>query len=164
MSNIYQDVENAVLAKFQADSWLGSTANVKTLVTDLPDTDLPVVDWTDLFKDSALPAVLILSGLENPTVNEETIREFRYEIPLKVLSVCMSRDTYDARNDAQEMAGQVERTLNACRTTQNALAITGSGSLVKQVSSIIETQRDEGARRCYGLAETKATVVVIRAY
>ncbi len=161
MSNVYQDVEDAVVAKLQADAWIA--ANVKTVTTELPETMFGAVDFTELFPESSLPALVVLAGIENSTSRQETIGERRYEIPFSALGTLMRRTKREARNAAQEMAGQTERVLNACRKSATALAIEGRGNFVSRVSSTADVRKGlKGARRYYGLVTVNAAVTVIR--
>jgi len=161
MSNIYQDVETAIVAKLTADAWIA--ANVKTLATDLPETLLPAVDFTEIFQEEKLPALVVLTALENAAIRSATLGELRYEIPFKALGVLMRRKKAEARNAAQELAGQAERVLNACRTSAAALAISGRGNFVSRISSTADVRKGlKGARRYYGLVTVDGLVTVIR--
>lgn len=159
MSNVDQDTEDAVLAKLQADDDLVAAA--KTLVTDLPETLFSAVDWTELFAEDMLPAVVVLAGGESGNDGAGTFGEVRHEIPLQVIAVVKATKKATARNDAQELKGHICRILYSC-VTSDALTITGRGSLVKDISWSVDLQRNEGARRYYGLVSVRATVVVIR--
>lgn len=161
MSNIFQDVETAVVAKLAADAWVGT--NVKTLTTDLPETLLPALDFTEVFQEEKLPALVVLAGLENGQIRAATLGELRYEIPFKLLGVLMRRKKAEARNAAQELAGQAERVLNACRTSAGALAVAGRGNFVSRVSSVADVRKGRtGSRRYYGLVTVDAAVTVVR--
>lgn len=159
MSNVDQDTEDAVLALFQADDDLVAAA--KTLVTDLPETLFSAVDWTELFAEDMLPAVVVLASGESGADNAATYGEIRHEIPLQVIAVVKGTKKATVRNDAQELKGHITRILYSC-VTSTGLGITGRGSLVKDISWNVDIQRNESGRRYYGLVNVRATVVVIR--
>lgn len=178
MSNVYNSLEEAVVAKLLADSWFwnqlvpanpptvpveipASFNHVKTILADLPETPLPVVEFTELFPDDALPALAVQALIDQATSRQEAIGETQYEIPVQVLGVVRAFTRKAARTDAKELCGNVERVLNACRSSQGALAIPGRGSFVKSVASTMEVRHNKEARRYYGLLETNATVVVV---
>lgn len=162
MSNIYQDVADAVVDRFEADTWLGDTDNVKTIDTDLDDTDLPVLDKFARLKDSVLPAVLVRAAEDPGEAGDATVGETEHRVALTVYACCMRRTEREARQQALDLGGAVEASLVACRKSQNALAVTGSGNFVRRVGTSAEVIRGEAERRCYGIATTRATVVVVR--
>jgi|GEM_PF-7094087 len=162
MSNIYQDVADAVVLRFQADTYLGDSDNVTTIDTDLDDTDLPVLDRFARIKDSALPAVLVRAADDAGEAGDATVGETEHRIALTVYACCMRRTERDARAQALEIGGAVEASLVSCRRSQNALAVTGTGNFVRRVGTSAEVIREEAERRCYGIATTRATVVVVR--
>lgn len=162
MSNIYQDTEDAVVAKLQADAWFADPGNAKTIRTDVPETDLPVADFTELFADTDLPAVAVLTLIEDSPSDKRTLGETTWTIPLYVLGVLMERTKAAARNKAQEMAGQIVRFLNQCESGKIVLAIAGRGYLIRQIRSRMEIRRETEVRRYYGLVTVSAEVTVIR--
>lgn len=178
MSNVYDSLEEAVAAKLRTDPWFWNQAvpadppdvpveipaspnHVKTIQVDLEPTDIPVVEFTDLFPEDSLPALAVQTMIEQVTSRQETIGETRYEIPVKVLGVTLAFKRKEARKAAQELCANVERVLNGCRRSETALAIPGRGNFVKSVASTVDLRENKGARRHYGLLETDATVVVV---
>lgn len=164
MANIYQDIEDAVRAKLAADAWFGNAANVRTLQVDVPETPAPVIDYTDLFPDGALPAVAIIANIDESKVGTDVIGEQSFEVTVKVLGVVKNSRKYAARNAAHAMAWEIGRVLSACRDSQHSLALAGNGNFVKDITSAVDVRLAESKRRYYGLVEVNATVVAIRSY
>lgn len=162
MSNVYQDTEDAVVPKLQADAWFANPANIKAIRTDVPETDLPVADFTELFADADLPAVAVLTLIDDSPTNQRTIGETESDVPIYILGLVMERTKAAARNKGQEMAGQIVRFLNQCASGKIALAIAGRGHLVRQIRARLEIRREEPVRRYYGLVTVSAVVTVIR--
>lgn len=162
MSNVYQDTEDAVVAKLQADAWFANPANVKTIRTDVPETDLPVMDFMELFAEADLPAVAILTLVEDSPTHQQTIGETAYEVPIYILGLRMERTKAAARNQAQDLSGQIVRFLNQCASGKIALAIAGRGYLVRQIRARMEIRPEKEVRRYYGLVTVSAVVTVIR--
>lgn len=163
-SNIYQDIEDAVKTKLAADTWFQSTANVRTLQVDVPETPAPVIDYTDLFPDGALPAVAIIANIDESKIGTDVIGEQCFEVPVKIFGVVKNSRKYAARNSAHALAWEIGRVLSACRDSQHSLALAGNGNFVKGITSSVDVRLAESKRRYYGLVEVNATVVAIRSH
>lgn len=162
--SLYQDIEDGIIARLQNDSWFYAKQawRLKTVTTDLPDTATPVLDWTEMFSDSCLPALVVLSAVEAATHGSETVGEIRHEVPVKILGVWLGRTRATARNSAQELAAQLERVLLQCRMSAAALPLAGAGNFITRINTVVDVRPAMAARRFYGLMECDATVVVIR--
>ncbi len=170
MGSLYEEIDDALAGMLKADGWFfhpGPTPpagpnHVRLVDTEAPETVAPVAEFTDYFPENVLPAVLVLSLLENPRVTEETIGEVRYEVPVKVLGVLTGGKKAKVRADAMALAANIERVLLTGRDAAGAPHLDGShGCFLRPPTSTVDVKRNERNRRWYGTVETDVAVVAI---
>lgn len=170
MATIYEEIEDGLVGMLARDEWFlhqGPTPpagknNVKTINVGMPETDAPVVEFTDYFPEDKLPAVVVLSLMENANVRQETLSESRYDVPVKVLGVISGLRKAPVRRAALVMAANIERVMKLGQKSAGAPEITdANGCFLKPASSTVDVKKNPNNLRYYGLVETDVTVVVV---
>lgn len=154
MSDLYQEIESAVLAMLQASP---SLSGVRTFEADIREALFAGDKLSRGFRPEELPAINI-TAMSEPVQSEPfTAGELRYTVPVSVVIVTRGQDNGTVRAAVRALSFEVEKLLHQARRSDNPL---GQGAMVAgPVESSVAVIQD--APLHFGIAEVKAQVVKV---
>lgn len=150
----YTNLANAVKTTFEADSWLGAAANVKTIEVHkrgfnlADDKDAQNLGITDL------PAIAIAVNTQAKQQQLVTTNEIEEIIPVQAVSVTRQRDAQAGLDVHLAIVKNVERVLEKQKTSVDCLGI---DAFVRQVASV-DDQPFKNGEYYYFVSTTTAQV------
>lgn len=139
MTDLYSTIEEAILAAFEADAWLGDTDNVKVIETDLREALLTGEAVSRGFMREELPAVQIKANLAPTGEDLATTNVIEKQVPVVIVSVSAALVRSTARDSGQILLGHLEDVLDAQKSSEADLGI---DALVRDVKSTLVEVKD----------------------
>lgn len=119
----YAQVGNAVKTTFLADSWLGNSANVKTL--EVWKRGFMIQDARDarFFNVNELPAIAIVPNAEPKTSGQVATNEIRSVVKPQMVTITRHRDPQAGKDAQNAIVANVERMLEKQKSSAQSLGI-----------------------------------------
>jgi len=128
----YTHINQSIKATLVRDSWIGNSANVKTIEDFKREFSLQGDDDKPFYKDSELPAMAIDSKAGGKEQNLETVGEIRENIFSEITIISGDADAQTAEINHNTIIQNLERVLEAQITSIQDL---GLDALVKDVAT-----------------------------
>lgn len=135
----YALVGNAIKTTLLADSWIGNTANVKTL--EVHKRGFMIQDARDAqyFNVNDIPAIAIVPNAAPKSSTQTTTNEIRSVAKSQVITVTRNRDPHAGRDVQCGIVANVERVLEKQKSSAQSLDI---DAYVFNVSTLEEQFKD----------------------
>lgn len=136
----YTALASAMQTTFEADAWLGNSANVK--IIEIHKRGFSIQDEKDaqFFSTADLPAIAIVPNSAPKQQRLETTNEILETLASEVVAVSRNRDLQAGMTSHQAIANNIERVLEKQKSSQSNLGI---DAFVRQVATT-ETQFKKG--------------------
>ena len=151
-------IAESTKATLERDSWLGNTANVKTIEAHKREFSLQGDDDRPFYKESELPAMAIDPDAGGKEQDFETVGEIRENVIAEVMTVSGDADAVTAEDNHNTIIKNLERVLEEQVTSEKDL---GMDALVKDVSTETEDPFKKG-NKTYYISRTTFTVDITR--
>jgi len=128
----YTTLASAIQSTFQADSWLGNPANVKTI--EIHKRGFSIQDEKDaqFFSTADLPAIAVVPNAAPKQQRLETTNEILETLVSEVVAVSRNRDLQAGMAGHQTIVNHIERVLDKQKSSQNDL---GLDAFVRQAAT-----------------------------
>ncbi|MBC8287650.1 MAG: hypothetical protein H8E42_09295 [Nitrospinae bacterium] len=131
----YTAFGNAIKTTLQNDSWVGNSANVKTLETHKRGFSIQDEKDARFFSPSDLPAIAVVPNAEGKQQEPGATNEIRETVPAQVIAVTRLRGAQSGLNVHHSLVANIERVLDKQKSSSADLGI---GGFVREVSTTEE--------------------------
>lgn len=128
----YTALASAMQTTFEADSWLGNSANVKTIEVHKRGFSIQDEKDAQFFSTADLPAIAVVSNSAPKQQRLETTNEILETLVSEVVAVSRKRDLQAGMTAHQEIIKNIERVLDQQKSSQKDLGI---DAFVRQVAT-----------------------------
>jgi hypothetical protein len=131
----YTVLGNAIKATLENDSWLGNSANVKTLETHKRGFSIQDEKDARFFSPSDLPAIAIVPNSDGKQQELGATNEIRETVSAQGIAVTRNRDAQFGLSSQHNLVANIERVLDKQKSSSADLGI---GGFVREVTSVDE--------------------------
>jgi len=149
----YTSIANAIQTTLSADSWLGNSANVKTIEIHRRGFSLQDPKDAQFFSPADLPAIAIIPNSGPKQQRLATTNEILETLFSEISAVSFNRGLQTGMTIHQSLVQNIERVLEKQKSSLNDL---GVDAFVKQVSTT-ENQLKKG-EFYYFISTTRAEI------
>lgn len=128
----YTSLANAIKTTLESDSWLGNSANVKTIEIHRRGFSLQDPKDAQFFSEADVPAIAVIPNSGPKQQGLETTNEIRETIPCEIAAVTRDRDLQTGMTAHQTIIQNIERVLEKQKSSLNDFGI---DAFVQQVST-----------------------------
>ncbi len=131
----YTVLGNAIKTTLENDSWVGNSANVKTLETHKRGFSIQDEKDARFFAPADLPAIAVVPNAEAKQQEPGATNEIRETVPAQVIAVTRQRDAQLGLAAHHTLVANIERVLDKQKSSSDDLGI---GGFVREVSTTEE--------------------------
>jgi len=131
----YTALGNAIKTTLQNDSWVGDSANVKTIETHKRGFSIQDEKDARFFSPSDLPAIAVVPNAEAKQQEPGATNEIRETVPAQVIAVTRLRDAQAGLTVHHSLVANIERVLDKQKSSSADLGI---GAFVREVNTTEE--------------------------
>jgi hypothetical protein len=157
-NNLSSQLEEAIKTTILADAWLGSSANVKTIETDIREKALSSEQIAEGFHPDELPAIQIKTGWDEHEEIAATTCELDVQVPVHILVVNRSDSISTCQDNLQTILDRVSALMRKQRSSDNHLGL--DGAIVRSVKPVLVDHQTDNAGYWYGAGLVRMTVQV----
>jgi hypothetical protein len=128
----YSALGNAIKNTLENDSWVGNSANVKTLETHKRGFTIQDEKDARFFSPSDLPAIAVVPNAESKQQEPGATNEIRETVAAQVIAVTRHRDTQSGLTSHHNLVANIERILEKQKSSSANLGMDG---FVREVST-----------------------------